>query len=412
MSWEPVNLADVLSGTAVECPPAMLYTVDGPALLYDGKDHSAYGEPESGKSWLGTYAAAERIRRNEHSVYLDFEDDAPAFVARMRALGVDDEQLLAFAHYVRPEEPLSDASWVELEHALRSSPLAVIDGFNLALSLHGLDSTSNADVARFSQLFVRGLHRYGELATLTIDHVTKNREDRGRYAIGAQQKLGGVDVAFSLHVLQPFGRGRDGTVAIKLRKDRPGHLRAHQGADGEIARMQVHSSPNGRVRIELRAVEAEGASAAGFRPTVLMERVSRAIEENPGLGKRALREAVSGQNGAKDLALELLKAEGFVEVDPGASGHQHRSIRPFRTDSDNGAHPSGVPGSDLEERAPRAPACPSGAPGVPGGQNGNRAPVPPPLQGGARGTVPSATPDEEATAARLLAVSLTDEEPL
>lgn len=409
MSWKPVDLTDVLNGSAGSAPPAMLHCIDGPSLLYDGKDHSAYGEPESGKSWLGAYATAERIRRNEHSVYLDFEDDAPAYVARMRALGIDDEQLVAFAHYVRPEEPLTDASWVELEQALRSAPLAVIDGFNLALSLHGLDSTSNADVARFSQLFVRGLHRYGELATLTIDHVTKDKESRGRYAIGAQQKLGGVDVAFSLHVLQQFGRGRDGVVAIKLRKDRPGHLRVHQDADHVIARMHVDSTPSGGVRIELRAIETEGSSGP-WRPTVLMERISRAVETNPGLTKRALREAVSGQSRAKDLALELLVAEGFVDVDAGPGGHRHRSQRPFRDGSDNGARPLGVPQPDSGERAPRDPACPSGAPRVPEGQNGTRAPVPPPFIGGARGTLPLATSEEEARAARLLAVPLTDEE--
>jgi hypothetical protein len=319
---------------------------------------------------------------------------------------VSDEQIAARFHYVRPDEPITDDDWEQLAPALEQSVLAVIDGVNEALAVEGLEANSNADVATFNRRLLRGIKQYGEVAVLLIDHVTKDRENRGRNAIGAQHKLAAVDVAYSLHVIQPFGRGREGKVAIKVRKDRPGSVRTHQTADGEIAHMHLASDANGSVSITLDP--PAGSSAATFRPTGFMERLSRAIEENPGLSKRALREAVKGQNTAKELALGLLVSEGFVDPGIGPGGHKHRSIKPFREDEDEKGRAEGVPRPDLNGSAERASACLSGAPTVPGAAGEPRAAVPPSLYDGARGTVPLATEDEEARAAELLGIGVFD----
>ena len=39
-------------------------------------------------------------------------------------------------------------------------------------------------------------------AVVLIDHVAKDKEKRGRYAIGAQHKLAGVAVAYGIEVLR------------------------------------------------------------------------------------------------------------------------------------------------------------------------------------------------------------------
>jgi len=62
---------------------------------------------------------------------------------------------------------------------------------------------------------------------LTIDHVTKSKDTRGNYAIGAQAKRADIDgVAVSVAVEQPFGRGIDGALSLTVTKDRPGFVRA------------------------------------------------------------------------------------------------------------------------------------------------------------------------------------------
>jgi len=38
-------------------------------------------------------------------------------------------------------------------------------------------------------------------ALVEVDHVAKNRETRGRFAIGGQQKLAGVAVAYGVEVI-------------------------------------------------------------------------------------------------------------------------------------------------------------------------------------------------------------------
>ena len=87
----------------------------------------------------------------------------------------------------------------------------MIDGVTEALALEGLDMASNQDVAELLQPARRGRSHGPAPPCCSIDHVTKDREARGRYAIGAQHKLAGVDVAYRLDVVQPFGRGREGS---------------------------------------------------------------------------------------------------------------------------------------------------------------------------------------------------------
>ena len=68
----------------------------------------------------------------------------------------------------------------------------VIDGMTEAMVLHSLDPDHNADVARFMATLPRVLTKTGA-SVIVIDHVTKARESRGRYAIGAQHKLAAID---------------------------------------------------------------------------------------------------------------------------------------------------------------------------------------------------------------------------
>lgn len=104
--------------------------------------------------------------------------------------------------------------------------LVVVDGVNAAMNLMGLDLEKNKDATHFSQTILRPLRTFGS-GILTIDHVTKSKDNRGNYAIGAQAKRADIDgVAVSVAVEQPFGRGIDGALSLTVTKDRPGFVRA------------------------------------------------------------------------------------------------------------------------------------------------------------------------------------------
>jgi hypothetical protein len=186
-SWAPVELGPVLDGTQPDPPPAILTRTDGRALLYAGRVHALFGEPEACKGWIALTATAEALDGGARVLYVDFEDTAASVTSRIMALGAATDVIRERFVYVRPDEPLEKAGRADLEAAAEGAVLAVLDGITEALTLHGLDLASNGDVAAWLDLLPRPLARTGA-AVLTIDHVVKDRENRGRYAIGAQHK--------------------------------------------------------------------------------------------------------------------------------------------------------------------------------------------------------------------------------
>ena len=296
-------------------------------LLYAAKLHAIHGEPETGKGWLAHLAACELIAQRKHVLYVDFEDEPATAVERQRALGTGKRALLRYFHYLRPDEPLA-TGWDDLADLLGKHrfKLAILDGLTEAYTLNGLDPYSNADAARWLQLLPRRLCRRG-VAVLQVDHVVKDRAARGRYALGGQHKLAGVDVAYSLRVVEPFGRDRDGLARLHVVKDRPGWIQRHAvGKNRQIATVRF-SSADGDVSIALAPPEFGG----DFRPTELMCQISRLVAGNAGLSQRAILGALEGNQNKKLLALELLVSEGYVQVRASGKGkpHKHYSKRVF-----------------------------------------------------------------------------------
>ena len=82
-------------------------------------------------------------------------------------------------------------------------------------------------------------------------------------------------------------------------------------------------------------------SGEDWRPTVLMVRISKLLEEaDEPLGVRAIRDAVPGQTKPKGQALKFLIEDGYVEVEDGPrNARLHRSVKPYReiSGTDNGA---------------------------------------------------------------------------
>jgi hypothetical protein len=359
-SWAPVPLEAVLDGSQPDPPPALLTRSDGRALLYPGRVHALFGEPEACKGWLALGACQEALEAGERVTYVDFEDTASSVVGRLVALGVDAYLIRERFAYVRPDEPLGDVARIDLEGAVYGSALVVLDGVTEALTLHGLDLASNTDVATWLGLLPRPLANAGA-AVLMIDHVVKDREQRGRYAIGAQHKLAGVDCAYSLKVIEPFGRGREGRVKVTVTKDRPGHVRAFAD-EGRVAEVVLSSADGGSVTVRLEAPEG-----GAFRPTTLMERVSRVVEDEPGVGTNAIRRTVKGRAKFVQDALAVLIDEGYVDRrgDVDGKAARHYSVRPFRAESDDHVPP-------FPDRVPETVSA-------------TASPLPPPLRGSGHG---------------------------
>jgi AAA domain len=338
LSWRPVDLTAALDGGNVDAGPVLLERDDGLCLFYNGKIHTISGESESLKTWLVLLACVTVINQGYHALFVDYEDSADGIVGRLTALGCAREVILGRFHYVRPGEPYGPPAVAVLARYL-PDPLAVvvIDGVTEGMAAHGLDPLSNADVAAFNARLPRPFADTGAIVAM-IDHVTKNREARGRYAIGAQHKLAAVDgAAYVLEVMRPFGRGLQGMARIIVAKDRAGHVRGR--SPGNVAGfLHLRSEPDGSVIASIAAPKAVVAEdGAAFRPTILMQRISEYIESTHGMSGRAIIAAVKGKAEHKRLALELLIKEGYVVVERAASAHRHESLRPFRDSAEGGS---------------------------------------------------------------------------
>jgi hypothetical protein len=331
-TWEPVNLAAVLAGEVAQVEPTLLARSDGALLLYPGKVHSFAAESEAGKSWLALLACRQAVEAGAHVLYLDFEDSAGGVVERLLALGAHPDVLLDRFHYVRPNDPIDAAARLRVLQILEAWPiaLAVIDGVTEAMVISGWSISDNDDVARFYTALPRLCAREGA-AVVLIDHVVKDRDQRGRYAIGGQHKLAGIDgAAYALEVLVPFGRGRAGKSKLIVQKDRPGFVRSIAVGGRILGEFHLRSSEAGAVA----EVTPPAELGDTFRPTVLMERISRTLElATEPMTLRQLRTVVHGNHQAKDTALQTLIAEGYVATRPAARGAVlHTSERPFRAD--------------------------------------------------------------------------------
>jgi AAA domain len=225
--WERVDLFGWLSGERPDDSPKLGFRSDGIPLLYPGRVHAFNGEPESGKSWIAQFVCAQELAAGHKVLILDFEDGPGALVDRMVAMGVQKRHLIRSLHYHQIAQPWSGEAAEVFDRMARDAEftLVVVDGVTEAMSACGLSPSDNGEVARWWSMIPRRLSRTGA-AVVIIDHVTKDREARGRWALGAQHKMAALDGgAFTIEAKVPFGRGKRGVATMLIKKDRPGWLR-------------------------------------------------------------------------------------------------------------------------------------------------------------------------------------------
>lgn len=332
-TWTPVDLADVLEGRHESPHPTVGARDDGAGLFYPGRMHTIASESEGGKTWLALAAAWHELDAGRAVAYLDFEDDEGGVVGRLLTLGADPSAIRDRFAYLRPEDSVEALGnrddLTQVLGDLRPT-LTVLDGVTEAMSLHGLEIKENSDVARFGQLLPRWIADRGP-AVVALDHVTKDKEGRGRYAIGAVHKLNGVNgAAYLLENRTPFGIGVTGRSTVRIAKDRPGQLRRHALPHTSglhwFADLVVTSHSEKVATVEL-APPTERIE--DFRPTVLMTKVAAALDEHGALPQRRLCTAVGGKRDNAIAALNFLILDGYVtEKTP------HELIKPYPPESD------------------------------------------------------------------------------
>lgn len=239
-TWLPVDLGPYLDGTVVAPEPSVLVREDGKALFYMGRLHWTHGESESGKSWVAQIAAMQQIKAGHRVLYIDHESDPTEVIGRFLSLGCTPEEIGQLLAYVRPDSSAMAEGNIEAWAALLevSYALAIIDGITDALGLDMASSKDTDEVAAWIRRVPRHIARKTGAAVVGIDHVAKD-PDRGRFAIGSQAKMAGIDgAAFVVEPCSPLGKGLVGEIVLRVAKDRPGSLRALGGLYRQSDRTQ------------------------------------------------------------------------------------------------------------------------------------------------------------------------------
>jgi AAA domain len=359
--WEPVDLRRVLDGSDLIERPSVLYRDDGVAMLYPRRINVFSGEPEALKTFLALDAAAQEIDKKNHVAYNDYEDTPNIAVERLRALGTRDNDILKYFSYFASPGPLvdDDAKVLLTKLVDEKGPvtLAIFDSVTGAMVASDLDPDNGSDVTSFYRDAPRRFADQGA-AVLLIDHVAKATISRGRWAIGSERKLSGIDGAsYTLKIVEPFGRGRTGKVQVVITKDRPGYVRQYQGQSHAIATFEPRSLEDGKIEARLLPPELAGEDGK-FRPSGYMERGSIVLEvaADP-LNATAVRKAVGGNYTHTETALQRLIEEGYVKSRPGPRGSTlYWSVKAFR----KGTPPPAVFGPEDEEDFDDEPLTKSG----------------------------------------------------
>lgn len=369
-TWEPIDLGPWMDGTHTSPQPTVgISRTDGQKLLYSGREHTVFGETEVGKSWFAGESAAVEIRMGRDVVYVHYEEGDPAStIERLRVLGVTPAQIARHLRFVAPARPVR-GDW--LKPLLDPPPALVIhDGVNEAMSLHGDDTNQTDGAATFRRTIIKPFLAVGA-TSLSCDHVTKNSDVRGRYAIGSAHKINAIDgAAFLMENIEPFGRGLRGASSVYVTKDRPGQLRA-QGKPTAIP---------GKTLIGVLTVDATGdspdfltfypprekeAQESGAGPTLADEiyRVLVALPDHTAKSGRDLRAAMrdAGLKFSTDSALAAfddLVFQGRVKEIPG----RHKAVGYRAVVADSGV-PQESPGHGVPSTVPfGVPPIGSGTP--------------------------------------------------
>lgn len=318
-TWRPIELKDYYDGLFQQPIATILKRSDGAGLIYQGRVHSIYGESESGKSWIAQIATAELLKADKKVIYIDFESDALDIVNRLKGLGVSRANLLQYFTYIRPDGPrqVDDPFWLDILEPERAT-LVIIDGVTESLTMWGGETKDNDAITRWMRIFPRTVATSSGAAVVLIDHITKNAETRGRFAIGGQAKLATIDgAAYLAEPIEVLAPGKTGSLTLRVTKDRPGFVRKSSGLYRKSDRTQEAAIFTiDSTRAQMQYVIGTPRNEEEMKENMDYAKAREIIEfvaKNPGCNRRAINAGVKGDDGIIKTKTDQLMTEGMIE---------------------------------------------------------------------------------------------------
>jgi len=151
-----------------------------------------------------------------------------------------------------------------------------------------------------------------------IDHITKNAETRGRFAIGGQAKLATIDgAAYLVEPIEVLSPGRVGSLTMRVTKDRPGFVRKMAGIYRKSDRTQeaaIFTIDSTRAQMEyVIGVPLKEDEADANREFKKLKEVAEFIHNHPGSTRRMVQDGVAGSKESIGGIIGDLVAGGWIE---------------------------------------------------------------------------------------------------
>jgi hypothetical protein len=286
--------------------------------------------------------------------YLGSEVTQPEFNARAADLAVrrgdeaDDElrERLASVRYLNLASVVAQAwkhpaGWIG-EIVARYDVVA-LDPLSAVASALDLDfDKSNADFVRFYDRLIQPLVDDGR-AVVMLENIGHATEARSR-AKGASAKQDRADLTFSCTL-----RSNPTGLLITARK-----VRTVRAAFSRGDQWLFERDTQRVIR------QAGGTEDEPWRPTTLMERVSRLLMEEGPLGRNEIRSGVGSKAEHVDAAIKALLHDGHVAVQQEGQKKLHHLLKPYRDPGPTGSAPS--PGPSAVAGSHRVPPPVGGDP--------------------------------------------------
>lgn len=338
--WWPIRLTDLPDQPPVKPTLGQLGDI---GFVYPGKRHVFSGPPESAKTLIAYAVLIQVVRSGQTGALIDFEMGAYDARGRLRELGATDQDLNRIL-YLEPDQPATEQA---IQSLVDMKPvLVVFDSALGAFNLEGLDDSSRGDVETLARRYTFPFWRAG-IATILIDHVVKDSEARGRYAIGSERKLGIVDVSLGFDTITPISRGTNGLYKITTNKDRGAWLKR-----GKLADVELVSDPDThQLTWTIRTPEpppVDPHERGYFRPTHLMEKVSIHLElHHEPATRNDIAKAVGGTKKYVLDAIQALLIEGFLTETDGPNRSRPVTLTRRYRENDPDCNPQTTSGGSV-----------------------------------------------------------------
>lgn len=198
-----------------------------PGLFYREQIHWWHGEPGDGKTYILLGLMYRLAADGQRVLWLDEESGKVQTARRLQSYGAEPEVLRErFIYHARPGLTMDAADLDALFRVMiaEKPDVVVMDSMADMFGQAGVDEDNNTEVTRYLKTVVEPLKFEYGATVICIDHVTKSKDSRGKYARGAGAKKSKTDAAWKVVKHKDFGVNRVGIIRLEADKDRDGWL--------------------------------------------------------------------------------------------------------------------------------------------------------------------------------------------